>query len=401
MKFEVLKQSNLKRNIIIGVTAVLIISTIILTFTKAKYRVTESIPLVNGTINYSLADLNAVAIYINTADGYIKSDTVPESGYVLNEEESYCMVNGAEDTNIALSYNVDTKSLSVSPITTKGTKCYLYFDEEPNAAGTIEDLYEDNQDMLAYDDYGNLRYIGVNPNNYVSFNDELWRIIGVFNEDTHSIGKERLIKIIRNESLGNFAWDSANTNNWSTASLQTTLNGDYLNGSGSYTSTGITSDARKMIENVTWKLGGTELPSVYVDNFYIAERGTTVSSGRPTEWTGKVGLMYPSDYGYATEGGETIDRNTCLTSTVLNSWSYYKDCGDNSWLLLNSSYDQWTITPLSSYSDSVFTIFDIGQVGYSDSTFTMSVHPSVYLKSNVDITSGDGTSTKPYQLQLT
>lgn len=298
MKFEVLKQSNLKRNIIIGVTAVLIISTIILTFTKAKYRVTESIPLVNGTINYSLADLNAVAIYINTADGYIKSDTVPESGYVLNEEESYCMVNGAEDTNIALSYNVDTKSLSVSPITTKGTKCYLYFDEEPNAAGTIEDLYEDNQDMLAYDDYGNLRYIGVNPNNYVSFNDELWRIIGVFNEDTHSIGKERLIKIIRNESLGNFAWDSANTNNWSTASLQTTLNGDYLNGSGSYTSTGITSDARNMIENVTWKLGGTELPSVYVDNFYIAERGTTVSSGRPTEWTGKVGLMYPSEIAY-------------------------------------------------------------------------------------------------------
>ena len=65
MKFETLKQSHLKRNIIIGAVAVLIISAVILTFTRAKYRVTKSIPLVNGTINYSLADLNVVALYIN------------------------------------------------------------------------------------------------------------------------------------------------------------------------------------------------------------------------------------------------------------------------------------------------------------------------------------------------
>ena len=69
---------------------------------------------------------------------------------------------------------------------------------------------------------------------------------------------KKLIKIIRSNSLGNIAWDSADTNNWSTASLQKTLNEDYLNGSGSYAATGIKNDTtRNMIANVTWKLGGT------------------------------------------------------------------------------------------------------------------------------------------------
>ena len=129
MKIETLKKSHLKRNIIIGVIAVLIISAIILNFTRAKYRVTQSIPLVNGTINYSLADFNAVAIYVNGDNGYTKTDTIPD-GYVLNESESYCTINGEEDTNISLSYDTSTKSLSVTPMTTKGTKCYLYFDEK-------------------------------------------------------------------------------------------------------------------------------------------------------------------------------------------------------------------------------------------------------------------------------
>ena len=89
MKIETLKKSHLKRNIIIGVVVVLIISAVILNFTRAKYRVTQSIPLVNGTINYSLADLNIVAI---TVDGE-SVDAIPDGNYELTEE-SYCTVNG-------------------------------------------------------------------------------------------------------------------------------------------------------------------------------------------------------------------------------------------------------------------------------------------------------------------
>ena len=132
MEFEVLKQSHLKRNIFIIVGIVLIISAIVLNFTRAKYRVTESIPLVNGTINYSLADLNIVAI---TVDGE-PSDTIPEGNYELTEE-SYCTVNGEKDNTISLNYDSSTQTLQVIPFTTKGTKCYLDFTKKASAGETI------------------------------------------------------------------------------------------------------------------------------------------------------------------------------------------------------------------------------------------------------------------------
>ena len=125
MNFEILKRSHVKRNIIIGVGVVLIISAVILNFTRARYRVTESIPLVNGTINYSLADLNTVAIYINSDSGYTKADTIPD-GYVLNEEESYCTVNGERDEAISLSYNVEQK-FKCNTNDNKGNKMLFVF----------------------------------------------------------------------------------------------------------------------------------------------------------------------------------------------------------------------------------------------------------------------------------
>ena len=79
MEFEVFKKSHLKRNIIIVVLVVGIIVAVVLNFTRAKFRTTQSIPLVNGTINYELSDLNLIGVYIQGDDGYIKSDTIPES----------------------------------------------------------------------------------------------------------------------------------------------------------------------------------------------------------------------------------------------------------------------------------------------------------------------------------
>ncbi len=108
MEFEVLKRSYLKRCIIIGVIAVLVISAIILTFTRAKYRSVADMPIVSGTINYSLADFNAVAMYL---DG--KSiDILPEGQYNLTQE-SYCEVNGVRDDSITLNYDSSTHSLTL------------------------------------------------------------------------------------------------------------------------------------------------------------------------------------------------------------------------------------------------------------------------------------------------
>ena len=419
MNFEILKRSHLKRNIVIGVVVVAAIATIVLQFTRAKYRTAQSMPLINGTVNYSLADLNAVAVYIqdeSATDGYAKADTIPTSGYAFNEEMSYCAIDGEEDASISLSYDMDTQTLNVAPLTTKGTKCYLYFDEASGATDIIEGLYPDNQDMLAYDDYNNLRYIGADPNNYVYFNCsdytnpsnstcELWRIIGIFSEDTHGLSGQKLIKLIRNESLGDIAWDSAETNDWSTASLQTTLNGDYLNGSGSYASSGIKNDAtRNMIETVTWKLGGTadytSASNGLASHSYGYERGITVYSGRPTTWSGKVALMYPSDYGYATSGGSSTNREACLAKELYN-WdsSSFSDCKNNDWLYNSSAY-QWTLTPSSSNSFNVFCVRLSGFLNDDYASDGNVARPSVYLKSTIAISGGTGSSTDPYILEM-
>ena len=94
MDFEVLKRSHVKRNILIAVVIVFVLSAIILTFTKAKYRTTESMPLLNGTINYDLSDLNLIGAYIQNGEEYIQTNEIPLSGYEFNEEKSYCTVNG-------------------------------------------------------------------------------------------------------------------------------------------------------------------------------------------------------------------------------------------------------------------------------------------------------------------
>ena len=223
----------------------------------------------------------------------------------------------------------------------------------------IKEAYQNSTTTLAYDETvdNNLRYIGADPNNYVLFNDELWRIIGIFDENTHGVAGTELVKIIRDESIGNYSWDnkpsgtgsstsSYGSNDWSDSALQIVLNeGAYwnrtsgtcpygLNGattSCDFSSTGLTNNAKSMIETVTWKLGGS---STYMDvtasMFYERERGTEVYSGHATEWVGEVGLMYPSDYGYATSGGSATDREACLAKEVWN-WdsSSFSDCRNN------------------------------------------------------------------------
>ena len=127
MEFEVLKKSHVKRNIIIAVIVIAIISAIILDFTRAKYRTSYSVPLINGIINYSAADLNIVAITVNGEE----VDTIPTGNYELTEE-SYCEVNGNRDDSISLTYENNTKTLNIVPFTTKGAKCYLDFKELPS-----------------------------------------------------------------------------------------------------------------------------------------------------------------------------------------------------------------------------------------------------------------------------
>ena len=278
----------------------------------------------------------------------------------------------------------------------------------------------DTTQIVTDDPDNNIRYIGADPNNYVYFNCsdysnqsdstcEKWRIIGVFKNMTKEDGsKEDLVKIIRDDSLGSIAWDSNNVNDWSTASLQTTLNGTYYN--GTYATGAFKNDStRNAIESVVWNLGGTAdyttSSNGLASHWYGYERGTKVYSGRPTTWTGKIALMYPSDYGYATSGNSTTNRAVCLAkelySWCTDDWENAEDCYSNDYLY-SDSYDQWTLTPDLFDSISAFYVLSVGGVYSGDGVGNAKgVHPVAYLKSSISITDvGTGTAESPFQLSI-
>ena len=320
---------------------------------------------------------------------------------------------------------------------------------------TILSLKTNGSTELEYDGTtdNNLRYVGVNPNNYVEFNGELWRIIGVMNNIEKEDGiTESLVKIRRAESLGKYSWDTSDSstnygsgiNQWGAtdtyegADLMRELNTDYLgnitvgtdgkwyNGrnnsktSNMPTST-LNTSAQSMIQTVKWNLGSPINDNGLYDSSwtthiipstsYIRERANTngkvCSSGefcndtvnRTSTWTGKVGLIYPSDYGFATSGGTTTNRATCLTTSMFN-WNGTKvsDCKNNDWIL--SSY-QCTLSPRAN-SDAaglVFVIHDDGYVIDNNARDAIAVFPVVFLQPSISITGGNGSSASPYIIE--
>ena len=279
-------------------------------------------------------------------------------------------------------------------------------------------------------DNGNVRYYGANPNNYVYFNCsdysnqssstcEVWRIIGVFD------GK---LKLIRNSSIGSFSWDNKNTstgaesaagkNNWSDARLMKLLNPDYeaesIGGSLYYkarsgkcyagrnnatvscnfTSTGIKNDeTRNLIAETSWGLGGWNDSVVYSDFMYGKERGTSVYNGHSTSWNGKIALPYPSDFGYS------ADFSTCTTNI-----GDYDNCPSSSWMLtlMGTTANSLLLTPFSDDGSSIWGIMPPGYATSDDFAAygNENIFPTLYLKSDIGIESGDGSSSNPYKLSV-
>ena len=375
--------------------------------------------------------------------------------------------------------NNETKALK-SKVIIKGVPS----NEKESLANHVTSLSKTDTVNLATDDPdNNVRYIGADPSNYVYFNCsdynnptadtcELWRIIGVFNNVTKGDGfKENLVKIIRNDSLGDYSWDYKETgvgtsdddrgsNDWTDSQLMMMLNptnylksgytnsndiiydtngqeiyskmGSYYNGTKGcksariaseevpaaiasgvsfscievdFTSTGLKNDTtRNAIEEVVWNLGGTDhfdsASNGLASHFYGYERGTTVDTGHATTWTGKIGLMYPSDYGYATSGGTAKDRAACLTKELYN-WSStdFSDCYENDYLH-NSSLYQWTLMPNSYFSYYAFYVHTGGVVSCTYAYDTQAVRPALFLKSSILLDTGTGAKSDPYHLKM-
>ena len=289
----------------------------------------------------------------------------------------------------------------------------------------------DTTHSLMKDIDGNIRYYGASPNNYIYFNCsdysnqsastcETWRIIGVF---------EGKVKLIRGSQIGTYAWDNKNTstgaetaygkNDWSEARLMKLLNPGYesetTGGSLYYnaksgncyawqnnatktcnfTSTGIKNDiTRNLISDTTYYLGGYNSTEVYSNEIYEKERGGAVYTGRPTTWTGKIALAYPSDYGYA------ADLSKCRQKLY-----NYNDstCTSNNWMksIVAPNYG-WLLTPNSGLADITWHVYSSGFVDYSGyyAFNANGVTPVLYLDPSVDIKSGTGSSSAPYQLSI-
>ena len=301
----------------------------------------------------------------------------------------------------------DEWQLAIEDITSDNITCDIDFTtiSQTNLNNYIIGLSGSEQGTGQVVNENGYRYEGKDPNNYIWFNNELWRIIGVFDENSHGVSGQNLVKIIRNDSIGGLAWHKSDTNDWTAAILMNLLNGAYLNsenGTGGeycygyeksvgancdYTETGINDTYRPMIENVTWYLGGYSSTSATAEAFYGYERGTTVYSGRPTTTTGYIGLMYPSDYGYS------VLSSSCARTTNLGSYNN-ATCAGQSWLY-GQGYE-WTITPDSSDR---FYVFRVDNDGYLDSEFASAgsaARPVLYLDSSVYVIDGTGTQSDPY-----
>ena len=392
-------------------------------------------------------DDGSPATLSSLSNSIIKSDITLASGESI-------------DISIRVWLSIDTPNTQIgkvfnSKIVTDGQAVYTSSNNKPTAAATIVSLYRnatktpvinndityqyDTTNNLMQDVGGNIRYYGAEPNNYIYFNCddysnqtsdtcEAWRIIGVF---------ENKLKIVRNESIGDYSWDNKNTNtgaeknqgknNWSDATLMKILNPGYESETGgslywnrqsgecysgpSYSgavadttqkvkncdmsSVGLKNDTtRNMISETTYSLLGWNASSIYSNQIYGYERFTGNvynETTRNKSWTGKVALPYPSDYGYA------VDLGQC--SKYLNG---YNDslCTSNNWMFYNVAY--WLLTPnsVSSYSGWAVGLngvsAGIGMVAYDGN----GVRPTLFIKPELEIKDGDGSSLNPYQIKV-
>lgn len=342
------------------------------------------------------------------------------------------------------------------------TKCKLYFsDSKPlKDYGILESLTHDGDGLYrvvhedAFITYSSdesiaqtlleteYRYAGKSPNNYIYFNDELWRIIGLVNTP-----EGQRIKIIRNESIGDFSWDSSDNrinsgygvNEWNESDLMKLLNpgfqsleiggslyyqrksgtcyNTFNNGTTScdFSRVGLLPESQEMIDTITWNIGSNGFEphtSVNTKRMYNYERSLNLSKGcnsgehcnddivRSTIWQGKVGLPYASDYGYATSGG-TTSRDVCLSS-FLYYWNQdsLQPCIFNNWLYSSSGFRLMTASYNKELANVTFVVDGTGILNQSYARYSLAIFPTVYLNSNVKMGSGIGSLDNPYHISL-
>ena len=396
-----------------------------------------------GKVSFSFIGSDRCSLYFDkiidtekpVIDNLIVNDTTVTATLTDNLELSCYGISTSNTVEPSSWTSISGTSYNLSTtITTEGTY-YLWVKDSSDNKTTKEFtislgksfetlIVANNNDIF---DENGLRYEGADPNNYICLDNQksgsctssslLFRIIGLFEEDTStdgtsSNGSKKLLKIIDTNNYGGTSgkkWNSVCNNNWSSASLKTELNGTYLT---TLTSTSnVNSKLSSAIVNARWHLGGgsdSNYQTLTAEGIYLQERNTSaIYSGNPSSIYAKVGLMYPSDYGYATVGGASTNKSSCRTKAIYNWASSYSDCKDNDWLFTSSNFVnniEWTITPRSDTSGNVSYISSTGNVRFQYNyvdvcNFYWAVRPTFYLDSILlKIVGGTGTSTEPYHI---
>ena len=295
-----------------------------------------------------------------------------------------------------INFNYESRTFEVSNIIKKRAKCDFNFTTISSPIylnDYIKSLTGTTQGTGQVVNENGYRYEGKIPNNYIIFNNELWRIIGVFDTTlSDNVTIKSLVKIIRNDVLGKYinheSVSGVSNYDWNNTYTYEILNNYYYNASDgenseicSYTpgecnfiKTGIKSSYRNMIENVLWYLGDGSRIDGTPDNYYLAERSKNLTT------SGNVGLMYLSDYAY---GALPSCMDRTITFNKYNIMSTYSITGC-SWLYKDS--------------ESFISKYYVCGSGFCDRSYSsfVDIRPVVYLKSNVIKVSGDGSMATPY-----
>ena len=414
-----------------------------LTCTTASDKFTVNTSNGNEALTYPVglitADEVAMAGGVNSSDNenssyYLYTNQYYWSGSPFNFNSSGARVFIVYSSGYLYGYSVDIAS-GARPVISLSSKAKLLGSGTYNDVYTVvgDDSTEDTPSGNSFDtvfaandtdifNENGIRYEGADPNNYICLDNKtsgacsssslLFRIIGLFDEDTStdgtsSSGTKKLLKVIDTNNYGGTdgkKWNSAGTNNWSTASLKTELNETYL--TTLLGTSNVNSKLSSGVANAKWHLGGAS-PSNYnttAEGIYTQERDTSaIYGGNPSSIYAQVGLMYPSDYGYATVGGTTTNRAGCRAKAV-NAYDT-ADCKNNDWLFTSQGSfvddGEWLLSPYSSYS---YLAAYLGSSGYVYHDLHVgglfAVRPSFYLDSSVlkIVGTGDGTKDNAYRV---
>lgn len=346
----------------------------------------------------------------------IHSNSISSSG--TTNFTFYLYIDGNSENNL----NMMNKSLVGSIVVEAQEKQYETFStvienlmsngEYETVTGNGTDYEYNTTNNLMNDSFGNFRYYGSSPNNYVYFNCddysnqssstcEVWRIIGLFNDQN----EPSLIKIVRNDSIGTYQTNEVGNEEsgaFTDSYLSYTLNNEAgskeatywsrtlgtcnlnINYKCDFSKTGLkNTTTRDLISNVSWFISNLTDGDSYPNDLYQGEIDGSTTAGE------MISIMYKSDYGYATD-----IRKCNIQVNLYNS----SECTENNWLFLGSR--EWIMGTTENNYYRAYIVAENGAVGTYSLTSEANVRPTLYLRNDIKLKKGTGTRSDPYQLQV-